>query len=191
MPSCGNWPWPRADVAAGRRWGKARCSCTSFLNCSAQRHRHHARSWKKLFHKLDVWHSSHHGFKCDLKAFARNIFIKTIPNVQESCTDKFAINKPSKPGILGYKYSKKIDLDRPRWWVWLSFTLNSFATFFCLFAYSLLVETFCYACRLGYGSGNKALIKWEPPLSDWHQKSWCQMPPGSKLEAFTERLNVS
>lgn len=59
-----------------------------------------------------------------------------------------------------------MDLDRPRQWVWLSFTLNIFAAFFCLFAYSLLVETFCSVCRLGYGSGNKALTKWNSPLSD-------------------------
>jgi len=80
-------------VAAAKQQGTDCCSCTSFLNCSARRGRHHAQSWKKLLHKLDVWRSSHHGFKCDLKAFARNIFIKTITNVQETCTDKFAINK--------------------------------------------------------------------------------------------------
>lgn len=95
VPSCGNRSWPRGDVVAAERRGKARGSCSSFPNCSAQRDRRHARSWKKLFHKLHVWHSSHRGFKCDLKAFSRNIFIKTIMNVQETRKDKFAINKPT------------------------------------------------------------------------------------------------
>lgn len=65
------------------------------LGTALRRGRQHARAWEKLLHKFDVWHSSHHGFKCDLEAFARNIFIKTVTNVQETLTDKFSINKPT------------------------------------------------------------------------------------------------
>lgn len=65
-----------------------------------------------------------------------------------------------------------MDFDRHRWWVWLSFTLNIFAAFFCLFAYSLLGETFCYVCRLGYGSWEQSSDKMEFSFVRlWHQKS--------------------
>lgn len=60
------------------------------------------------------------------------------------------------------------------------FHTEYFCSIFGLFAYSVLLETFCYVCRLGYSSWEQSSDKMEYSFVGlWPQKSWCQMPPGS------------